>query len=335
MRDFWLACGHHLLDREEGGGLVVTDEFLKVYLARPELAPPPEACVVEKTLHAALMAEPRRAVAKDDIAAIADADARENWTLMIAFRDHLLRHRTLEAAYVDLVRHGTGSTPPLFLNQLVHVILRNALDGCDEPMVLRAAEIFFRTQRLTLHEGSLIAADEEAISGGGAMPASPLVSMLGIPAQAEIDVLNDDNAHLYWEHSDLFHTAIDLTAGRAGLAALARVIERWILHLMGIEVTVEPLTEMRDVDLRWYVGLDADATRIGNALWTGEELGDARASQVVGLFRLTFRDPRIVLEKVGTEPVYLILAMSQDKLIRMKPQNLIAGLPIHQRDAVS
>lgn len=335
MRDFWLACGHHLLDRDEGGGLVVTDEFLKVYLARPELAPPPEACVVEKTLHAALMAEPRRDVTKDDIAAIADADARENWTLMIAFRDHLLRHRTLEAAYVDLVRHGTGSTPPLFLNQLVHVILRNALDGCDEPMVLRAAEIFFRTQRLTLHEGSLIAADEETISGGGAMPASPLVSMLGIPAQAEIDVLNDDNAHLYWEHSDLFHTAIDLTAGRAGLAALARVIERWIAHVMGIEVAVEPLTEMRDVDLRWYVGLDAEGTRIGNAVWTGEELGEARTSQIVGLFRLTFRDPHIVLEKVGNEPVYLILAMSQDKLIRMKPQNLIAGLPILQRDAVS
>ena len=53
VKDFWLSCGHHLLDRDEGGGLLVTDEFLKVYLARPELAPPPEACVVERTLHAA------------------------------------------------------------------------------------------------------------------------------------------------------------------------------------------------------------------------------------------------------------------------------------------
>ena len=61
VKDFWLACGHHLLDRDEGGGLLLTDEFLKVYLARPELAPPPEACAVEKTLHAALMADPRRA----------------------------------------------------------------------------------------------------------------------------------------------------------------------------------------------------------------------------------------------------------------------------------
>lgn len=335
MKDFWLACGHHLLDREEGGGLVVTDEFLKVYLARPELAPPPEACAVEKTLHAALLAEPRRVVTKGDIAAIADADARENWAFMIAFRDHLVRHKTLEAAYIDLVRNGTGSTPPLFLNQLVHVILRNALDGCEDPLVLRAAEIFFRPQRLTLHDGSLIAADEETISGTGATPASPLVSMLGIPAQADIDVLNDDNAHLYWEHSDLFHSAIDLTAGRSGLAALATVIQRWIAHVLGVDAEVEPLTEMRDVDFTWYVGLDADATQIGDALWNGENLSETTQAQVVGLFRLTFRDPHIVLEQVGQEPVYLILAMSQAKVIRMKPQNLITGLPIRQLDMVS
>src|SRR5574337_570324 len=47
MKDFWLSCGHHLLDRDEGGGLVVTDEFLKAYLARPELSPPPDACAAE------------------------------------------------------------------------------------------------------------------------------------------------------------------------------------------------------------------------------------------------------------------------------------------------
>lgn len=44
MNDFWIACGHHLLDRDESGGLCVTDEFLKAYFARPELIPPDEAC---------------------------------------------------------------------------------------------------------------------------------------------------------------------------------------------------------------------------------------------------------------------------------------------------
>ena len=55
MKDFWLSCGHHLLDRHEGGGLAISDEFLKLYLARPELTPPPDACVVERTLHATLL----------------------------------------------------------------------------------------------------------------------------------------------------------------------------------------------------------------------------------------------------------------------------------------
>ena len=82
MTDFWLSCGHHLLDRDGGGGLLVTDEFLKAYLARPELAPPPDACIAERTLHAALLTNPRRPVAASEIATIADADARENWTVM-------------------------------------------------------------------------------------------------------------------------------------------------------------------------------------------------------------------------------------------------------------
>jgi len=108
MSDFWISSGHHLLDREQGGGLLVTDEFLKLYLARPEMIPPAEACAVERTLHAALLADPRMAVSASDIAAIADADARENWQVLLEFRDYLLRHKTLEGAYVELIRNGVG-----------------------------------------------------------------------------------------------------------------------------------------------------------------------------------------------------------------------------------
>src|SRR5450830_2154753 len=111
MKDFWLSCGHHLTDRNAGGGLLVTDEFLKVYLARPELIPPPEACAVERTLHGALLANPRLPVSATDVAAIADADARENWQVLIGFRDLLLRQKTLEGAYAELMRNGTGNTP--------------------------------------------------------------------------------------------------------------------------------------------------------------------------------------------------------------------------------
>jgi len=334
MRDFWLSCGHHLLDRDAGGGLVVTDEFLKVYLARPELAPPPEACVAERTLHAALLAQPRRLISAGEIAAIADPDARENWQVMLAFRDHLTGHRTIEAAYVDIIRRGI-KVPHLFINQLVHVILRNALDDCDDPYVLRAAELFFRPQRVTLHEGSLIAADEETIAGHSATPVSPLVSMLGVPTGAEIDVMNDDNAEHYVQHSDRFHYALELTAARRGTQALGTVIERWVWHLFAVQVAVEPLVELRDAKLAWYVGLDADGSRIGDRLWNGEALDVATENQIVGLFRLTFNDPDVVVDKIRGEPVYLILAMDRDKVLRLKPQNLVIGLPIKHLEAAT
>src|SRR5262245_28717192 len=334
MNDFWLSCGHHLLDREQGG-LIVTDEFLKAYLARPELAPPPEACVVERTLHAALLGDPRRRVEPGEIAAIADPDARENWTVMIAWRNLLLAHRTIEAAYVHLVRRGVGKTPPLFLNQLVHVILRNILDGCENPLVLRAAELFFRPQRLTTHEGSLIAADEETVAGVGAQSASPLVSMLGLPASAAIEVLNDDNAQSYWERCDRFDTALDLTAGRRGLAALGEVIVRWAEHLLALKAVIEPLTAVREVNLAWYVGLDAQATKIGDALWRGDEVDEATRSRLVGLYRLTIPDAAVVLDRAKGEPIYLLLAMTPDGLLRMKPQNLVTGLPVRQMETVS
>jgi hypothetical protein len=335
MKDFWLSCGHHLTDRDTDGGLLVTDEFLKAYLARPELRPPPEACAVERRLHTALLAEPRRLIGTDEIAAIADADARENWQQMVAFRDDLLRHNTLEAAYLDLILRKVSDTPPLFLNQLVHVILRNALDGCGDPFVMRAGELFFRPQRVTTHEEALIAADEETIAGTGAAPLSPLVSMLGIPAGAQIDILTDDNAHNYWSRSDLFDMALDLTVGRRGLAALGEAIERWVQHMLSIDVAVEPLSEMRDVPLTWYVGLDAEGTRIGDALWHGEDLDENTQRRVVALFRLTFGNSDLAAAPIEGDAVYLILAMTTDKVLRMKPQNLLIGLPARRPAALT
>jgi hypothetical protein len=334
MADFWLSCGHHLLDRGDGGGLLVTDEFLKAYLARPELAPPPNACAAERALHAALLADPRRPVTSADIAAIADPDARENWRLMRDFRERLLGHKTVEAAYLDLVRHGVGATPPLFINQLVHVILRNVLDGCEDVFMLRAAELFFRPQRLTVLDGSLIAADEEKVAGASQQPVSPLVAMLGLPPAGNIDVLNEANAPTYWDRSDLFDMALDLTAGRRGLEALGKVIARWIAHLLAVDIAIEPLIEAANVNLAWYVGLDAEATRIGDALWRGEELDPAARQRIVGLYRLTFRDAESVLDKAKGEPIYLILAMTAERMLRMKPQNLVVGLPLAHFEAV-
>ena len=53
--------------------------------------------------------------------------------------------------------------PPLFIDQLAHVILRNILDGCDDPLRLRAAELFFREQKATIQDGHVLLADLETV----------------------------------------------------------------------------------------------------------------------------------------------------------------------------
>ncbi|HLZ06106.1 MAG TPA: DUF6352 family protein [Bradyrhizobium sp.] len=335
MRDFWIACGHHLLNHNASGGLVVTDEFLKAYFARPELVPQDDACAVEHRLHRELLADPRRAVAAEEVAAIADADARENWQLVLAFRKLLLREPTLEAAYLALVRSGHISLPPLFVNQLVHAILRNALDRCEDPFVLRAAELFFRPQRILPHGHSLLLGDEEVASGPS--PTPPLLSLMSMlgATSPEVDVLSEGNADSYWQRSDQFDLALDFTGGARGPAALAHAMKLWISHLLGVDVAIEPLTALRDAKLTWYIGLDAEATRMGDRLWHGETLDDRTAGRVLALFQLSFPDHGLVVDAVGREPVYLILAMTSDQLVRMKPQNLLTGLPIKHLEAAT
>ena len=333
MKDFWISCGHHLLERDASGGLVVTDEFLKAYFARPELMPPEDACATERRLHLELLKNPRAPVGAGDVAAIADRDAQENWHFVLAFRDLLLRHLTLEAAYLALVRSGSNDLPPLFFNQLVHVILRNALDGCDDPFVLRAAELFFRPQRILPDEQSLLLGDDEIVGGQAPTPVHSLMSMLEAAADAQLDILSEENADCYWRRSDQFDMAFDLTGERRGVAALGVAMTRWISHLLGVEVSIEPVARLRDARLSWYVGLDAEATRMGDRLWRGETLDDHAAGRVASLFRLNFADAGLVADGLDGEPAYLILAMTSERVIRMKPQNLLTGLPLKHLEA--
>jgi hypothetical protein len=335
MKDFWISCGHHLLDRNASGRLVVTGEFLKAYFARPELMPPEDACAVERRLHQELLADPCRLVGADEIAAIADDDARENWQFVVAFRDLLLLHPTLEAAYLALVRSGSITLPPLFVNQLIHVILRNALDGCEDPFVLRAAELFFRPQRIMPHEQALLLGDEEIVGGRNPTPVLSLMSMLGATTDAQVDILSEENAGSYWQRSDQFDMGLDLTGGGRAPAALAVAMTRWISHLLGIDVAIVPLAELHNAKLTWYVGLDSEATSIGDRLWHGEALDDRTAGRVLALFRLSVTDAGLVAEIVEHEPVYLIMAMTPDLNLRMKPQNLLTGLPVKHLEAAS
>ena len=332
MREFWVASGHHLTRRADHGGLVATPELIMAYLARPELMPPADACAAERNLHASLLADPMRTVAREDVAALADADARENWTFMINFRDRLVTAPSLEAVYAALARGGADDLPPIFLSQLCHLILRNALEGCDDPYTLRAAELFYRSQLATVHDGTLLLADAEVIEAQQHaqhdMHSSPLSAMLAPKAFGEMDVMDDENAWTYWSRSDAHAMVMNIGGNPKARAGLCRVIERWVVHLLGVAVKVETVASIEDRDWRWFVGLDSEGTRIGNALWNGAALDGSTGERIVALMRLNIEDARLVDERVGARPVYLILAMGADKVVRLKPQNLVVGLPL-------
>jgi hypothetical protein len=195
--------------------------------------------------------------------------------------------------------------------------------------------MFFRPQKLSLQEGTVLATDLETAERHEGRTDSPLVALLGLPPTSGVDVLSDGNASSYWSRSNMFDMALDLTGGQRGLTAIGEVVARWISHLLAVDVAIEPLAELRDASLVWYVGLDADGTRLGNSLWNNHEIDEAASSRKIGLFRLTFADPADVIERVRGEPVYLIVAMGEDEVLRLKPQNLVTGLPITQGKTVN
>src|SRR5262245_19440345 len=115
MPDFWFNCGYSLLRKGNDGRLVVTDDYLRLYYTRPELAPVPESCAAERALHALLMEAPPRDVSGAEIDALADPDARENYRVMLRFRGELLAAPNLEAFYSGLFQREIA-VPPDFIH---------------------------------------------------------------------------------------------------------------------------------------------------------------------------------------------------------------------------
>lgn len=331
--DFWTSSGYFMLDRDSDGRMRITDDFLRAYFGRPEVCPVEESCPAEIALHERLIEDPRSAVSADDLAAMADPDVRENYDVLLRFRKGLVAHDTLEAYYLALVRDGDIEIPPLFIDQLVHAILRGVLDECEDPLRPRAAELLFRSQKVSVQDGALLLADEEIVEqyaqAGGLSPIAQLLA--GTPMNSvELDVLDRNNAKIYWARSDQFDTVLDLTFARPGLDALCRVLESWVDHFLGVEVGIQPVQAISDERWVWHLGLDAESTSILNDLYDDRDVGDDRLARLLSLFRLEFKDNSAVLEHVAGRPVYMGIAMDGDGLVRLKPQNLLLNLPLAQ-----
>jgi hypothetical protein len=337
MPDFWRASGYHLLQRTPAGRLAVTDDFLRAYMLRPEVQPVAESCAAERALHAALLADPRRDVTTAELGALADPDARENYAVLLAFRDRLAAAETVEDAYLGLfVDPPRTPVPPLFVDQLAHVILRGVLDGTDDPMRARAGELFFRTQKATIQDGAVMLADADTVdlharTGGLGTLGALLVESNTPTRTVELDVLSERNAASYWSRDERYDMVLDLTFGRAGLDALARNLEAWVAHMLDVRVSIQPVAQIRDERWVWHVGLDAQANAIMNDLYNGKEVDDERLARVLALFRLEFADPTVMRGDIAGRPVYLGLAKDGADTVRLKPQNLLMNLPLLER----
>ena len=354
MQNFWPSSGLSLLQRNERGWLLPTEGYLRLFLARPELAPVPESCPAELALHAALTASPCRPVAPAELQALQDEDARESYGHFLRFRDGLLAAGTLEAYYLSLFpRDGSGrvTIAPLFIDLLVQAITHNLLSDSADAYEVRAGEMLFRSQRISTLDGQVLSGDQGVIDllneTGGLGDFGRFLAEAKAPLRTiDLQVLTDERLPDYWQQAERHRHLLDLThevkndlshglvltmtRARSGLKALASVLQKWVRHFLGVSVTLRPLQKIDDAAWRWHVGLDAEATALLNDLYEGREVVPARLQRLISLFRLDFVNSQEMRADVAGKPVYLGLMMNAGGVLRLKPQNLLVNLPLPQ-----
>ena len=352
LGEVWPSSGLALLDTDETNWLRPTSAWLLRFLGGPELSLVKESCAAERRLHHALRDDIWQPVAPQRLDTLADADAADNYRAFVAFRQALVQAGTLQACYLAQVRSGHVTLAPPFMRALTQAIVHHLMRDCDSAFEARAAEILFRSQRVTLTDGVPLAGDADTLdlfhetAGFGEL--GRLLAQAQAPIRAaQLRVLSADTAAAYWrgakgprEHDfllDLRHEmqqdlghGLTFTLARAesGLTALARVLERWVQHLLGVEVTITPQSRIDDAHWRWHVGLDADSTALLNDLYEGRPVDEERQARLMSLFTLRFRNPSDALPEMADRPVYLGLSRTADGLLRLKPQNLLVNLPL-------
>jgi hypothetical protein len=332
--DFWRSCGYRLLAVGSDGRLTLTDDFLRSFLLRPELAPIPQSSAAECALHDALLAHPRKSVSDAELAAIDDPDARESYAIWLRFRERLASAPSIEAAYLGLFQGEGVDVPPEFVHQLTQIVLRHILGDSADPIEARAAELLFRPQAVTvLEDGGVMAADAATVelfaTGGAFGSLGELLVRNRTPTRTvDLDVLDGKNAEQYWERDERFDVAVALNRGAPTLIALAKVMASWIEHFLGVVVTISPKREIDDRRWVWHVGLDAEASGLLNDLYNRVEVGDERLRRLLCLFELSFADPADMRAAIAGRPVYLAMAMDAQNRLKLKPQNLLVNLPL-------
>jgi len=268
----WPGFGSAQLGQGPGGALTISDDYLRLFLARPEPAPLDETRASERALHAASMEAPRRTVTPERLARLQDADARENCAVF------------LEVAVL-------------------------ARDNAERDW--QAAASGRHTMLLDLSQENPQADDRRRPPPEGARKPGSGPS------------LSCENQQTVG-HGLQFR----LKNARSGLPALARVLERWVAHLLGVQVQIEPVVSIAEKNWRWHLRLDAESSALLNDLYEDRSVSDERHAGLISLFELRFANPAEMHPDIAGRPVYMGLAHDAQGLLRLKPQNLLLNLPL-------
>ncbi|MFQ5765584.1 MAG: DUF6352 family protein, partial [Rhodospirillales bacterium] len=101
-----------------------------------------------------------------------------------------------------------------------------------------------------------------------------------------------------------------------------------VAHFLEARVSIQPVQQITDERWVWHVGLDKEASELLNDLYEDADVSEDRMARLLSLFRLEFEDPSLMRAEIAGRPVYLGLAMTPEKKVRLKPQNLLANLPL-------
>jgi len=336
-QSLWPQAGYAQLKKDTRGHLIVTDDFLRVLLLRPELAPIESSCKHEIQIHERLLENPRLDLQDAVLAPVEDRDAADNMAVWLRFRNRILARPTLEASYWALFEGQGVDVPPVLVHQITQVLVQHILTDDCTPIEARAAELLFRTQKISvLDDGSVMAADHETVerhaleSGFGSV--GELLKQGGIPLRSvDLDVIQEDNQDSYWERSERFDMVACLNLGQPLIDAFCRVLERWILHFTSASVRIATAREIEETNWVWHVGLDAQASSMLNDLYNGQSIDEDRQRRMLCLFVLNFDNASDMLQDVSSKPVYMAMAMDPQQLLKIKPQNLLLNLPLARR----
>ncbi len=287
------------------------DIFLRDLLASPQLALVAESCALEVNLHKALQASPLQQVSDAEITAIADPDARENYAFYLRLQTELLAAGSLEAYYLQLIRSAAVTVPQDVMDALVENITLRMMDATTNPTVDKniavqyaAAEWLYKRQAVHLEDGRV---------------------MHDVPRDSVTEPLDLSHGMA----NELSHGLIfRLSNANSGLKALSQVLEKWVQHMLNIDVNIRHVANVDDAAWRWHIGLEATSTGVLNDLYLGKDVPEEGLKSLISLFKLEFKNASHVQVDMAGKPVYLGLAMDANGNVKIKPQNLLLNLPL-------